>query len=166
MTRDDSPRGRARAVAAVAAVLAGALGLPGTALAGVDVDEHPRRGPPGRRGAAGVRGARGAGGRAYGQRRDPAATRTPIAEVYPMSVPGWAPRITSQKLDQPVAGIHAAGVDTITASVVWTRASGSPAGPARLALSMGPLPQAERLPFEVIQTYSDGTVVRWSDQAG
>ena len=40
------------------------------------------------------------------------------------------------------------------------------AGPARLALSMGPMPQTDRLTFEVVQTYADGTVVRWADPVG
>ncbi|MFG1840002.1 DUF1775 domain-containing protein [Micromonospora sp. NPDC049175] len=90
----------------------------------------------------------------------------PIAEVYPMSVNGWAPRISSRTLDEPVAGIHSSGVSTVTTAVTWVRVGESDPGPARLALSMGPMPQAERLTFEVVQTYADGTVVRWADAAG
>ncbi|MEU7921616.1 DUF1775 domain-containing protein [Micromonospora zamorensis] len=90
----------------------------------------------------------------------------PIAEVYPMSVNGWAPRISSRTLDKPVAGIHSSGVSTVTTAVTWVRVGESDPGPARLALSMGPMPQAERLTFEVVQTYADGTVVRWADAAG
>ncbi|MGI5522080.1 DUF1775 domain-containing protein [Micromonospora sp. CA-259024] len=90
----------------------------------------------------------------------------PIAEVYPMSVNGWAPRISSRTLDRPVAGIHSSGVTTVTTAVTWVRVGESEQGPARLALSMGPMPQVERLTFEVVQTYADGTVVRWADAAG
>ncbi|WCN83627.1 DUF1775 domain-containing protein [Micromonospora sp. LH3U1] len=90
----------------------------------------------------------------------------PVAEVYPMSVDGWAPKISSRTLDRPVAGLHSTGVSTVTTAVTWVRVGESPAGPARLALSMGPLPQAERLAFEVVQTYADGTVVRWADADG
>ncbi|WP_130334171.1 DUF1775 domain-containing protein [Micromonospora kangleipakensis] len=90
----------------------------------------------------------------------------PVGEVYPMSVPGWAPRITTRTLDQPVAGIHAPGVDTVTDSVTWIRVPGAAAGPARLALGMGPMPATDRLAFQVVQTYADGTVVRWADSAG
>ncbi|MGV9212560.1 DUF1775 domain-containing protein [Micromonospora sp. RB23] len=90
----------------------------------------------------------------------------PVAEVYPMSVDGWAPRIDSKTLDKPVAGIHSSGVSTVTTAVTWVRVGGGAGGPARLALSMGPLPQAERLTFEVVQTYADGTVVRWADASG
>ncbi|MFF5202384.1 DUF1775 domain-containing protein [Micromonospora parva] len=90
----------------------------------------------------------------------------PVAEVYPMSVDGWAPRISSRTLDKPLAGIHSSGVSTVTTAVTWVRVGAGDAGPARLALSMGPMPQAERLTFEVVQTYADGTVVRWADAAG
>ncbi|MET8230688.1 DUF1775 domain-containing protein [Micromonospora sp. NPDC005298] len=87
----------------------------------------------------------------------------PVAEVYPMSVDGWAPRISSRTLDKPVAGIHSSGVSTVTTAVTWVRVGQGAPGPARLALSMGPLPQADTLTFEVVQTYADGTVVRWAD---
>ncbi|MEV4121361.1 DUF1775 domain-containing protein [Micromonospora sp. NPDC049645] len=93
-------------------------------------------------------------------------TDAPIAEVYPMSVDGWAPRISSRDLDKPVAGIHSSGVSTVTTAVTWVRVGESGPGPARLALSMGPMPQAERLTFEVVQTYADGTVIRWADATG
>lgn len=91
----------------------------------------------------------------------------PVGEVYPLSVDGWAPLMTTRTLERPVAGIHAPGVTTVTTSVVWTRAAGAPApGPARLSVAMGPLPQTDRMDFEVVQTYSDGTVVHWADRSG
>ncbi|MEV6367478.1 YcnI family protein [Micromonospora musae] len=93
-------------------------------------------------------------------------TQTPIAEVYPMSVTGWAPRIQSRTLDEPVSGLHSAGVSTVTTSVTWIRVDGAASGPARLSLSMGPLPRTDRLTFPVVQTYADGTVVRWTGQSG
>ncbi|WBB81436.1 DUF1775 domain-containing protein [Micromonospora sp. WMMD882] len=92
-------------------------------------------------------------------------TDVPIAEVHPMSVPDWAPRISYRTLDRPVAGAHGVRVGTVTSAVTWTRAAGGSAGPVRLALSMGPLPAADRLVFEVRQTYADGTVARWGGSA-
>lgn len=89
----------------------------------------------------------------------------PIGEVYPLSVPDWAPSITTRPLDQPVAGIHAPELDQVTEAVTWIRMPGA-TGPARLSLGMGPMPATDRLTFEVIQTYADGTVVRWADPAG
>ncbi|WP_165947318.1 YcnI family protein [Micromonospora sp. 15K316] len=91
---------------------------------------------------------------------------TPIAEVYPMSVTGWAPRLASRTLDEPVSGMHSTGVSTVTTSVTWIRVEGATPGPARLSLSMGPLPRTDRLTFPVVQTYADGTVVRWTGPSG
>ncbi len=90
----------------------------------------------------------------------------PIAEVYPLSVDGWAPLITTRKLDTPVAGIHAPATDIVTASVAWSRTPDADDGPARLPLSMGPLPRTDRLTFELLQTYADGMVVRWGTGPG
>jgi uncharacterized protein YcnI len=89
---------------------------------------------------------------------------TPIAEVSPMSVPYWAPIATSRKLDNPVAGIHNDGLTIVTAAVTWIRSDDAPKAPAveNLKLQLGPLPTLDELVLTVIQTYSDGTVKRWS----
>ena len=89
---------------------------------------------------------------------------TPIAEVYPMSVPNWAPIATSRKLDAPVQGIHNDGLTIVTAAVTWIRADDAPKAPVveSLGLQLGPLPKLDELVLTVVQTYSDGTVKRWS----
>ncbi|WP_444950848.1 DUF1775 domain-containing protein [Micromonospora ureilytica] len=154
-----------RIVAATAVTAAGLLLWPGTAHA-VDVTTTPTEA---RQGDA-VRLEFSVPEERAGTKTNQIEVRlpadAPIAEVYPMSVNGWAPRISSRTLDKPVAGIHSSGVTTVTTAVTWVRVGASDPGPARLALSMGPMPQAERLTFEVVQTYADGTVVRWADAAG
>lgn len=159
--------GRPRRIAAVTALTAAGLLLwPGTAAHAADVTTTPTEA---RQGDA-VR-------LEFSVPEERAGTKTtrievrlpadaPVAEVYPMSVDGWAPKISSRTLDKPVAGIHSSGVSTVTTAVTWVRVGAGASGPARLALSMGPLPQAERLTFEVVQTYADGTVVRWADASG
>ncbi|MEH0985921.1 DUF1775 domain-containing protein [Micromonospora sp. CPCC 205556] len=163
-TRGGSRRTRAGAV--LAATVAGVLGWPGAAQA-AEVTTTPTRAVQG--GAVEV---------TFVVPEERPGTRTrkievrlpadaPVGEVYPLSVDGWAPLMTSRTLDEPVAGIHSDGVTSVTAAVTWTRAAGAPsAGPARLPLAMGPLPQADTMRFEVVQTYADGTVVRWADPAG
>ncbi|NJP33893.1 DUF1775 domain-containing protein [Micromonospora thermarum] len=158
--------GRGRRAGAVTALVAGALlAWPGTAYA-ADVTVQPTRARQGE-----------AVKLEFVVPEERAGTRTerievrlpadaPIAEVYPMSVTGWAPRIATRELDRPVAGIHSSRVTMVTSAVTWFRMPGSAAGPARLTLAVGPLPQVERLSFEVLQTYADGTVVRWSGPAG
>jgi uncharacterized protein YcnI len=87
----------------------------------------------------------------------------PVAEVYPMSVPDWAPSIVYRKASAPLPGIHESGLTTATSAVVWTRAGDAASPPAAetLRLEMGPLPSVDRFVFTVVQTYSDGTVRRW-----
>jgi uncharacterized protein YcnI len=87
-------------------------------------------------------------------------TDNPIAEVYPLSVPDWAPQLTDRKLDPPVAGIHGSLLSEATATVTWTAMPGKaiqPGGSADLMVAMGPLPQADRVAFTVRPTYADGS---------
>lgn len=95
-----------------------------------------------------------------------------IAEVDPLSVPDWAPKVTYTQAHQhaqqtqpqtPAPGIqaHAHGAsDTVTSSITWYRVAkpASTTAPSELRVSMGPLPQVDRLAFTVVQTYSDGQV--------
>ncbi|MEW2589512.1 DUF1775 domain-containing protein [Micromonospora aurantiaca] len=158
------------AAASLAAVLAGAVGWPAAAnAAGVTVTTSPaqvRQGdaielsvlvPADRPGTRTTRTTRI-------ELTMPADA--PIGEVYPLSVPDWAPTITTRTLDQPVPGMHAAELNQVTHSVSWLRMPGTGTGAARLPLGMGPMPATDRLTFTVTQTYDDGSVVRWADPAG
>lgn len=155
------------AAASLAAVLAGAVGWPAAAnAAGVTVTTSPAQVRQGDAIELSVLVP-----------ADKPGTRTirieltmpadaPIGEVYPLSVPDWAPTITTRTLDQPVPGMHAAGLNQVTHSVSWLRMPGTGTGAARLPLGMGPMPATDRLTFTVTQTYDDGSVVRWADPAG
>jgi uncharacterized protein YcnI len=91
---------------------------------------------------------------------------TPIAEIYALSVPGWAPLTAMRKLDKPAELIHGTSTTQVVDSLTWKRAptAGTARKPITLPVAMGPMPQdASQVVFEVIQTYSDGTVVRWAD---
>lgn len=72
-------------------------------------------------------------------------------------IPGW----TSQVTKDPTSGE--------ATSVAWTADPGVAVGPGQFqqfALSAGPLPEAESVSFPAVQTYSDGQVVSWDQQAG
>ncbi len=91
---------------------------------------------------------------------------TPIGEVYPLSMNDWAPKITTRKLDRPVELIHGTTTTDIVSSITWVRVTGAPAAPApptKLTVALGPMPEVDRILFTIVQTYSDGTVVRWAD---
>jgi uncharacterized protein YcnI len=94
---------------------------------------------------------------------------TPIAEIYPLSVNGWAPRITTRKVDQPLEAIHGTRTTQVVSEITWTRVGAAPSKPlkpAQLKIALGPMPEADLVVFGLVQTYSDGTVVRWTDQPG
>jgi uncharacterized protein YcnI len=85
----------------------------------------------------------------------------PIAEVYPMSNPDWAPALTQRKLDRPLQGIHGSQITEVVTMITWTTRQGwsLPAGkPAVLDAELGPLPEADQVVFTVTQTHADGAV--------
>ncbi|WP_158603505.1 DUF1775 domain-containing protein [Micromonospora radicis] len=163
MTRGGSRRRRAGTVAALA--LAGVLGWPTAAWAD-DVTFTP---PQAQQGNS-VKMEFVVPDERPGVRTERIEIRMPadppIAEVYPLSVAGWAPAITTRKLDVPVAGMHGPATDVVTAALTWTRAPEAAEGPARLVFSMAPLPQTEQLNFELVQTYTDGLQVQWGSGPG
>jgi uncharacterized protein YcnI len=88
----------------------------------------------------------------------------PVPEVYPLSVNDWGPQTTNRQLDQPVTGIHGGSMTTITSAITWVRVVPPSTGGqvSDLTLAMGPMPEADRLTFTVVQTYNDGLVKRWT----
>jgi hypothetical protein len=87
----------------------------------------------------------------------------PVAEVFPMTHPDWAPQIVSHPVAQALVGIHGGQLSDVTSAIIWTRADDAPPAPAveSLRLELGPLPAVNSFVFSVVQTYSDGTVQRW-----
>ncbi|MEH0953157.1 YcnI family protein, partial [Micromonospora sp. CPCC 205554] len=155
------------AAALLTAVLAGAVGWPGAAnAAGVTVTTSPAQVRQGDAIELAVLVPADRPGTRTTRIELTMPADAPIGEVYPLSVPDWAPTITTRTLDQPVPGMHAAELNQVTHAVSWLRMPGTGTGPARLPLGMGPMPATDRLTFTVVQTYDDGTVVRWADPAG
>lgn len=89
--------------------------------------------------------------------------QTPIAEVFPLSVPEWAPQMTHRKLATPLQDMHGGLTREVVSAVIWTRVvpPSEPNEVVRLPISIGPLPETDNVAFTVVQTYSDGAVVRW-----
>jgi uncharacterized protein DUF1775 len=85
---------------------------------------------------------------------------TPIAEVYPLSSPDWAPDITQQKLSTPLTSIHdGTPVTEATKDITWIAITGKSIAPGRsadLSVSLGPLPTLSQMQFTVVPTYADG----------
>ena len=92
-------------------------------------------------------------------------TDTPLAYVSCVPVAGWTTELTTTKLDTPVEGDDGTVTDAVT-KVTWTANPGSEITDGQLQLfplSVGPIPNTGSIVLPVDQTYSDGTVVSWSD---
>jgi uncharacterized protein YcnI len=91
----------------------------------------------------------------------------PIASVATMPVPGWSVRVTTAKLAKPLINDDGDEVTQAVSEIVWTADSAAsaikPGEFEEFALSLGPLPDVPSLEFKALQTYSNGTVVRWID---
>jgi Domain of unkown function (DUF1775) len=85
---------------------------------------------------------------------------TPVAEVYPLSVDNWAPKITYQKLKMPLNTIHGGTPATEAAdSITWIAVNGTtiaPGGSADLTVAIGPMPTLSTMRFMVETKYADG----------
>ncbi|HWC36482.1 MAG TPA: YcnI family protein [Mycobacteriales bacterium] len=91
---------------------------------------------------------------------------TPVASADPQIVPGWTIKTKQVKLPQPVTtddGTITVGVGEIVWTANGTTAKdGVPPGDfQQFFVSAGTLPTADKMTFRAIQTYSDGSVVKW-----
>ncbi|ROO58355.1 uncharacterized protein YcnI [Micromonospora sp. Llam0] len=88
----------------------------------------------------------------------------PVASVTLARVPGWTADVQVAPVDPPLE-VHGAQVTEAVSRIVWTADSPQtgvqPGEFVEFPVSLGPLPDAEQLVFKSLQTYSDGTVVRW-----
>ncbi|MEU8239729.1 DUF1775 domain-containing protein [Actinoplanes missouriensis] len=86
---------------------------------------------------------------------------TPIAEVYPLSVDDWAPKISWQQLSRPIEQIHGATpVDQVPSAITWIAVNGTTIAPGKsadLTVAVGPLPTLSSMGFAVDARYADGS---------
>ncbi len=90
----------------------------------------------------------------------------PVASVSVRPVPGWTAVAVKSKLAKPLEA-HGTQITEAVSKITWTAQSAAAIKPGEFQefdVSMGPLPQTEQMVFKSLQTYSDGTVVRWIDE--
>ena len=90
-------------------------------------------------------------------------TDTPFTSVSYQPVPGWTAAVTTSKLSKPVT-IAGATVTEAPTKIVWTADSGvriSSGQFQQFSISAGIVPDTGSMVMPAIQTYSDGTVVKW-----
>lgn len=94
-------------------------------------------------------------------------TDQPLASVLVMPIPGWTAVLTTSKLAAPIKTDDGDTVTDAVSQITWTATSAAtaikPGQFQEFPVSIGPLPKADAMAFKALQTYSDGTVVRWID---
>src|SRR3954471_5709362 len=93
-------------------------------------------------------------------------TDHPIASVSVKPHPGWHVQVRTEQLATPLSTDDGEVTEAVT-RVTWTADSPRDALAPReydeFDISVGPLPEVSSLTFKTLQTYSDGSVVRWID---
>ncbi len=90
-------------------------------------------------------------------------TNAPLLSVYPQTKPGWNGTVVTSKLAKPVTTDDGTITEAVS-KITWTATgAGIPPGQFDLfTVLVGQLPSnAGSLTFKTLQTYSDGSVVRW-----
>lgn len=94
-------------------------------------------------------------------------TNQPVASVLVQPITGWTAKLTTTKLSKPITTDDGDQVTEAISEITWTADSpGTPVKPGEFQefpVSLGPLPKSGSMTFKTLQTYSDGTVVRWID---
>ncbi|MEV7073159.1 YcnI family protein [Streptomyces sp. NPDC093990] len=89
----------------------------------------------------------------------------PLLGVLVSPHDGWTAKVTDTRLRRPVRTDDGTITDAVS-EITWT---GGRIGPGRYEdfdVAFGQLPDdIARLPFKTLQTYSDGKVVRWIEEA-
>ena len=92
--------------------------------------------------------------------------QAPVASVSLRPVPGWTAVAEKAKLDKPLDA-HGTQITEVISKITWTAGADAAIKPGQFQqfeVSMGPLPKVDQMFFKALQTYSDGTVVRWIDE--
>ncbi|MET4783106.1 YcnI family protein [Glaciihabitans sp. UYNi722] len=91
-------------------------------------------------------------------------TDTPFSSVSYVPVPGWTAELTTETLPKPVKVGDNELKEAVT-KVTWTASPGSEIKEGQLQLfplSVGSVPSTGKIELKALQTYSDGSVVEWT----
>lgn len=90
----------------------------------------------------------------------------PLASVSVKPHPGWTWTTTTAKPATPLTDDDGP-VDQVVTAITWTATDGGikPGEFDDFDISAGPLPKATSITFKALQTYADGSVVRWIEEA-
>lgn len=92
--------------------------------------------------------------------------KTPIPSARVKPIAGWDAQVTTHKLAKPVT-VEGSQIKEAVDRITWTAqddaAATKPDQFQEFEISAGPLPDAKQVVFKALQTYSDGSTVRWID---
>ena len=89
-----------------------------------------------------------------------------VGSVSVQPTPGWTVATKTTKLAKPITTDDGPITQTIS-QITWTATAAGikPGEFQQFFVSLGPLPKAASVSFPAIQYYSDGSVVKWIEQA-
>jgi len=91
---------------------------------------------------------------------------SPFGSVSLKPLQGWTAVAEKSTLATPVK-VHDSQITEAVTKITWTADAGAAIKPGQFQefdVSLGPLPAVDQVVFKALQTYSDGTVVRWIDE--
>ena len=89
----------------------------------------------------------------------------PFASVSVRPQAGWTYTVEKAKLATPIKS-HDTEITEATSKITWTGGAIKPGEFNEFEVSVGPLPSdVDSLTFKALQTYSNGEVVRWIEEA-
>ena len=92
----------------------------------------------------------------------------PFASISVQPKAGWTYKVEKAKLATPISN-HGQQVDQRVSRITWTAGTDSAIKPGEFdvfPVSAGPLPSTtDSLTFKALQTYSNGEIVRWIEEA-
>ncbi|MFF7358668.1 YcnI family protein [Streptomyces filipinensis] len=92
-------------------------------------------------------------------------TDHPVLGVLVSPEDGWTAKVTNTKLKTPVKTDDGTITDTVS-EITWTGGKIDPGHYEDFDVAFGQLPDdTDQLAFKILQTYSDGKVVRWIEEA-
>jgi len=89
----------------------------------------------------------------------------PVPSVTVRPTPGWRFTIVRQKLPTPLTDDDGNQIAETVSRITWEGGVIAPDEFQEFEVSLGPLPDADRMVFKALQTYDNGDVVRWIDVA-
>ncbi|WP_063794399.1 YcnI family protein [Kitasatospora sp. MBT63] len=93
----------------------------------------------------------------------------PVASVATRPLPGWTATAEKTKLATPLKTDDGDEITEAVSKITWTADANAKIAPGQFqdfAVSLGPLPtDTDKIVFKALQTYDDGTVVRWIEES-